>query len=300
MYRIVIHGGAGNWSERNVEAALKSIGEALEKGLDILRRGGTAGEAVVEAVASMEDSGYFNAGIGSSLNIEGVREMDAGYADSEGNIGAVSGVRRPKNPIRLAYWVARETDHVLLTGEGADRISAWIGLEEIGEIPEHVLRRYQDLVTQRRVMGERNKRIVETYYGDTVGAVALDKYGNLATAVSTGGLWLKLPGRVGDTPIYGAGFIANRYYAANATGIGEYIVESLLCRRALEEYMEVGDVYRSIQVPLKELGLRRPSSAGLIAVDRFGNIAYGHNTPSMVVAYYDGRRVKTLLSRNSI
>jgi len=300
MYRVVIHGGAGDWRERNVEAALRAISEALERAVEILEDGGSAGEAVVEAVAIMEDSGYFNAGRGSSLNIEGEREMDAGYADSEGNIGAVSGVRRPRNPIRLAYWVARETDHVLLTGEGADRISAWIGLEEIGDIPRHVIKKYQDLVTEKRVRGERNRRVVETYYGDTVGAVALDKHGNLATAVSTGGLWLKLPGRVGDTPIYGAGFIANRYYAANATGIGEYIVESLLCRRALEEYMETGDVYRSVQVPLKELGLRRPSSAGLIALDRFGNIAYGHNTPSMVVAYYDGRRGEALLSRNNI
>lgn len=302
MYRIIIHGGAGSWqgSKDRIEGALKTIEEALEKSLRILEDGGSAGEAVVKALTVMEDSGFFNAGSGSVLNIEGVREMDAAYGDSKGNIGAVASVRYPKNPILLAKYVAENTDHLLLAGEGADSLAARLGLEKIGPPSKRIVRRYGELVDGYKGLRrfERNRMVAEYLYGDTIGAVALDKYGDLAVGVSTGGIWLKLPGRVGDTPIFGGGFYISEDYAVCATGIGEAIMKGLVSYKAYMEYMLTGDVYRSLMVAVEEARKIMPESTGLIAVDKHGSIAYRFNTKHMMVAYFDGKEKLFKLDSN--
>ncbi len=293
MYRIIIHGGAGSWqgNKDRVEGALKAIKEALEASLKILEEGGSAGDAVVKALVIMEDSGFFNAGSGSVLNVEGVREMDAAYGDSDGNIGAVASVRYPRNPILLARYVAENTDHLLLAGEGADSLAARLGMEKIGPPNERIVRRYGELIDGYKGMRrfERNRRVAEYLYGDTIGAVALDTYGRLAVGVSTGGIWLKLPGRVGDTPIFGGGFYISEDYAVCATGIGEAIMKGLISYRAYQEYVLTGDVYRSLMVSVDVAGRIMPESTGLIALDKHGSLAYRFNTKHMMVAYFDGR-----------
>ncbi len=299
MIRLVIHGGAGGWRNMDRERVEKALQASLERGLEILRSDGFAGDAVVEAVKILEDSGVFNAGLGSYLNIEGEREMDAGYGDSLGRAAGVGGVKYPRNPVELAYKVALETDHRLIVGREADRLATKFGLERIGGIPKRVLDKYVELMEERRYVPERNRRLMELFYGDTVGAVALDNNGNLAAAVSTGGLWLKLPGRVGDTPVFGAGFYVSRDYAVCGTGVGEHILYELLSYRAYLEYRETGDIYRSLMVPLEEMGLRWPKSAGLIAVDRYGGTAYYHITDAMVLAYFDGEEERVVISRKT-
>ena len=293
MYRIIIHGGAGTWQgdKERIEGALNAIRSALESSLKILEGGGSAGDAVVEALKIMEDSGFFNAGSGSVLNIEGVREMDAAYGDSMGNIGAVASVKYPKNPIILARYVAEETDHLLLAGEGADSLAARLGLEKIGPPSSRILRRYGELVDNYKGLKrfKRNRKVAEFLYGDTIGAVALDENGGIAVGVSTGGIWLKLPGRVGDTPIFGGGFYITEDYAVCATGIGETIMKGLVSYRAYQVYELTGDVYRSLMVAVDEARKIMPESTGLIALDKHGSLAYRFNTKHMMIAYYDGR-----------
>jgi len=299
---LILHGGAGTWrkDDERVKGALEAIEEALEKGLEILDGGGSAGEAVVKSIEIMEDSGYFNAGSGSALNIEGVREMDAAYGDSRGNIGAVASVRYPKNPVALARYVAIETDHLLLAGEGADSIAARIDLEKIGDPSKNIVFRYNELIEGYKGLKRfpRNIKVANYLYGDTVGAIALDKNRELAVAVSTGGIWLKLPGRVGDTPIFGGGFYISRDYAVCATGIGEVIMRGLISYRAYLEYEETGDVYRSLMVAIDHAGKIMPESTGLIALDINGSLAYRFNTKHMMVAYYDGNRKVSILDSN--
>ncbi len=292
MFRIIIHGGAGRWSgdKERIIGAKESIKEALEESIKILEDGGDAGDAVVKALVVMEDSGFFNAGSGSVLNIEGIREMDAAYADSEGNIGAVASVRYPKNPILLARYVAENTDHLLLAGEGADVLASKLDLEMIEDPPKRIIRRYNELIEDYKGLNRfpKNLEIVKDFYGDTIGAIALDEKGKLAVGVSTGGLWLKLPGRVGDTPIYGGGFYISRYFAACATGIGEVIMKGLLSYKAYTEYLDSGDVYRAVLVAIDEANKIMSESAGLIALDKYGRLAYKFNSRNMMIAYFDG------------
>jgi len=297
MMRIIVHGGAGRWGAVNGDDVIKVLMDSVYKGLEVLEAGGFSGEAVVEIIKVMEDSGLFNAGIGSSLNIEGVREMDAGYGDSLGRVAGVAAVKAPRNPIKLAYLVALKTNHKLIVGREADRLAIRFGMEKIGGVPEKILNRYIDMITEKERIPEKNLEIVKQFYGDTVGAIALDEEGRIAVGVSTGGLWLKLPGRVGDSPLFGAGFYVSREYGVCGTGIGEEIIQELLSYRAYLEYRETGDVYRSVMVPLEEMAIKSPESAGLIALDKYGNMAYHHNTRAMAVAYYDGERVRAIISR---
>ena len=140
--------------------------------------------------------------------------------------------------------------------------------------------------------------MAEYLEGDTIGAIALDNNGKLAVGVSTGGLWLKLPGRVGDTPIYGSGFYINKRYAACATGIGEIIIQGLLSFRSYLEYEVSGDVYRAVSNTINYASKLRSESAGLIALDIFGNLAYEFNTKQMMIAYYDGKNKRIILESN--
>ncbi len=227
MGLLLLHGGAGRW-RRNYKGALRVIRDACRHGYRFIESGRVL-DAVVEAVAYMEDSGLFNAGVGSVLNLAGYREMDAGVMDSLGNVGGVTLARYPRNPVRLAHIVARESDHVILAGAEADRLAKNRGLEPLPPPPTRITRMYKSLIKKYK-SGElerfkSNLRIARDLgLLDTVGAVGVCDDGVLATATSTGGVWLKLPGRIGDSPIPGSGFYADERIAFSATGVGEAIL----------------------------------------------------------------------------
>ncbi|MEM1812019.1 MAG: isoaspartyl peptidase/L-asparaginase, partial [Candidatus Nezhaarchaeales archaeon] len=211
---IILHGGAGSWKTDEVEEALKALRFAGELGLKVLEGHGSALDAVVEAVSFMEGSGFFNAGRGSCKDLSGNVSLDAGVMWM-GRAGAVAYVKATWNAVRLARIVMEHTPHVLLVGDGADELARSRGLPPL------------DPATR----GLSN---------DTVGAIALDAEGRLASAVSTGGIKGKMPGRVGDSPIPGAGFWASRLVASCATGYGEAIIMAQPCRMISILYEERG------------------------------------------------------------
>ncbi len=229
---IAMHGGAINPADAKFGGALAAC---ARKGVAVLRGGGAALDAVVEAVAAAEDDPLFNSGTGSHLTLAGTLEMDASLMDGASlGAGAVACISRVRNPIRVARKVMEETDHVLLVGEGARRFAHRLGFED-----------YQPLTAQRREewreaigrlkRGEAVPGRSEYWhkisrwvgeYADTCGAVAMDAQGNVAAATSSGGFPLKLPGRVGDVPIIGAGTYAdNRKGACSVTGQGEVVLK---------------------------------------------------------------------------
>ncbi|HEX6828096.1 MAG TPA: isoaspartyl peptidase/L-asparaginase, partial [Burkholderiales bacterium] len=232
-YALAVHGGAGRWPEDRLEPTLEGVRRAAQAARRILAAGGTALDAVVEAVAALEDDPLFNAGTGAALNAAGEAEMDAAVASGTG-FGAVAALAGVRNPVRVARKVMEETDHLLLAGEGARRFARAMGFashdpvtaerraeylkwREEGVAPEG------DPPLRLRGLLERHPELA----GGTVGAVARDRNGSLAAATSTGGLFHKLPGRVGDTPVPGAGTFASSQAAASATGHGETILRVL-------------------------------------------------------------------------
>lgn len=295
---IVVHGGAGGYSKRD-EKYLKVLSEAALKGFNTIKDGGSALDAVVEAVVVLEDSGIFNAGIGSCLTLDGVVEMDAGVMDgSTGEAGCVAAVRGVKNPIVLARKVMELTDHVLLVGEGADALARCLGLSVDPSllITEEKLTRLAEMKKRLEDQGHKRLKRLDTIrklcpdlYG-TVGAVALDKTGNLATATSTGGYWLKLKGRVGDTPIIGAGIYANTLSAASATGVGEVIMKTLLCFKVCQLIEWGVSPQRAAEAGISIITRRYGSgNAGVIVVNSEGDMGIAFNTRGMAIAYmYEG------------
>lgn len=286
MWAIVVHGGAGqitSTSEREHEALL----EAVKSGAEILASGGSALDAVEKAVLVMEDSGLFNAGSGSCLNMAGEVEMDAAIM-SGGRAGAVACVKRVKNPIKAARKVMELTDHVILSGEFAEKFAVKMGLETSNFITEEKLEKHKKLMEVFRkgewyykVNRDLLDRYPELIHG-TVGAVAVDSRRGLAAATSTGGVWLKLPGRIGDSALIGAGTYADDRVAISATGIGEYIIKMGFGIRAsvmAEMGMRADEIARAlISKTSSEFG---EGIAGVIVVDRDYRIGVDYNTAGM-------------------
>jgi beta-aspartyl-peptidase (threonine type) len=255
---LLIHGGAGNWKERDSEKAIKEINNALDRGFEEFKRGSSL-EAVVEAISYMEDSGVFDAGRGSVKNSKGEIEMDAGLMyGNKLSVGAVAAVK-VKNPIRLALQVMKDGRHVLLVGKEAEEIFPSTPLS------------------------------VE----DTVGAVALDIDGNLVAGTSTGGIANKLPGRVGDSPIPGAGYYATSRVAVSSTGIGEIILKILPAKEVdilVSMGLSICDAVRS--VINKVTNIFGKGNIGMIGIDNDGNATAYYNTVGMArgIKYGNGER----------
>ncbi len=296
---LVVHGGAGSWriDSKFLGDVRKTLIEALVNGFK-LAHNGSALDMVVEAIRILEDSGVFNAGIGSTVDLSGNVSMDAGLM-FEGRAGAVAYVKYPKNPIILAKHVYSYTDHVLIVGSAADDLAKRFGLEPHPGPSERWVKMYRDYIERAR-MGER----ISTHFsrslklwlniGDTVGAVALDENNRLAAAVSTGGVFLKFPGRVGDSSIPGAGFYANECGAAVATGVGEYIMLTHLTLRIVEGICRGGDIVRTSKEALDILTNRFGfNTAGVIAIDGSGKPYAVYNTEAMPWGYIsdDGKIV---------
>ncbi len=294
---LLVHGGAGAWrTHRNkIEEVCKVLKDALTAGYELFRSA-SAIEAAVEAVKVLEDSGLLNAGTGSVVDVRGKVTMDAGVMDGySGRAGAVAATSYPKNPVLLAKLIMERTDHILIVGRYADELAKLWGLKKHSGPTERVLKRYNELIN-KLCSGEipierfsRNFTIARQMFElecDTVGAVALDESGRLAAAVSTGGIMMKLPGRVGDSAIPGAGFYANRFASAVATGIGETIILSFLTLKAVK-YVEGG--LRADEAGRKAIDehtkLFGRGTAGLIIVDEDGFFDGVYNTEGMPWGY---------------
>lgn len=289
QYAIAIHGGAGTIlpSEMDHEKELAYTGalrDALLAGQAVLVAGGTAVDAVSAAVCSLEDCPLFNAGRGSVFNAAGFQEMDASIMDgatrAAGAIAAVTGIR---NPVRLACAVMDHSGHVLLIGEGAMAFARLRDFEIIDDTWFYDEHRYKQWCAIRDTDGfQLDHTANESKYG-TVGAVALDMHGHLAAATSTGGMTNKRFGRVGDSPIIGAGNYAwDKTCAVSCTGSGEYFLRGVVAYdvSCLMEYKGLSLAAACdtvIHSRLPDIG----GDGGLIAIDRQGNIALTFNTPGM-------------------
>lgn len=293
---LISHGGAGNWRPGSEEEAIDGMRAAVEKGRAILAAGGSALDAVCATVVVLEDNPIFNAGTGAVLNFEGFCELDASVMVSrEARVGAVAALRRVKNPVLVARKVMEETDHVMLAGEGAQRFARVMGFPDHDPVTparkadwQDKRKRVEEVLGKHSLKMRRFLKDHPEYAGGTVGAAALDAEGVLAAATSTGGVTMKLVGRVGDSPIPGAGNYASRYVAASATGTGEYVMRTLGAR-AVSDAMERGATLPAAMAGLLDQ-LRRDFDAdvGMIAVDSAGRTEARHLTRDMPHAFFRG------------
>lgn len=265
---IIVHGGCGRVDEASLTARGAGAKAAAEAGWKILRAGGSAVDAVEAAVVSLEDNPLFNAGRGSVLNRDGRVEMDASIMNGATRAaGAVAGVTGILNPIRLARRVMEASPHVMLIGAGAEEFARAQGICQCGE---------DELIADYR------REEWEAEHG-TVGAVACDANGKLAAATSTGGMKGKLPGRVGDSPIIGAGTYADSHLAVSCTGHGERIMRMTLARLAAFLYEKSGNPEHAAEEALRRLEQEIGGEVGLIVVDRNGMPAFRKNSRHMPV-----------------
>ncbi|MCB1865326.1 MAG: isoaspartyl peptidase/L-asparaginase [Chromatiales bacterium] len=283
-WAIAVHGGAGQWRDADPDAVLDGIRTALEAGRNVLAGGGCADDAVVAAVVVLEDDPLFNAGTGSVLNRAGEVEMDAALMLGDGmQAGAVAAIQRVRNPILVARDVMRHTDHVLLAGPGAQRFAREHGHAD------------HDPITQARRAAAAQSDGGGRTAGNTVGAVALDHTGRLAAATSTGGVHDKLPGRIGDSPIPGAGTYADRRAAVSATGRGEYMIRLASARRVADRIAVGSGAQAAVDLAVRDLLSAGCTEIGLIAVNADAEIGIAHNTPQMPLGYVTQRQPQAIV-----
>ncbi|HEY2712076.1 MAG TPA: isoaspartyl peptidase/L-asparaginase [Chthoniobacterales bacterium] len=287
---LVVHGGAGTieraeMTPENEAAHRDGIAHALKDGYDVLTRGGSSLDAVEAAVRKLEDNPLFNAGKGAVFTHEGTNELDASIMDGKAlRAGAIAGVKHIRNPISLARMVMEKSPHVLLVGEGAEDFAKRMGMGLVDQKYFYTEERWQAL---QKLKASPTPASDQDKHG-TVGAVALDQAGNLAAATSTGGVTNKLPGRVGDSPIIGAGTYANnRTCAVSCTGDGEYFIRAAVAHTVsdLMEYRgaSVEDAAKIALQKAKDLG----GNGGLIAMDTAGHFVMPFNTSGMYRGWVD-------------
>jgi len=296
---IVIHGGAGTIARADMtdekEADIRAVlRESVQAGYQALVAGQSSTLAVIAAINVMEDSPLFNAGRGAVFNAAEKHEMDASIMEGAGlNAGAVASVSRIKNPIDLASRVMMDSEHVMLMGDGAEEFARQHGFEMMDPAYFHTDFRWQQL--QRTRTEELAETDLKDRWFSTVGAVALDQHGNLAAGTSTGGTCNKRWGRVGDSPIIGAGTYANNdSCAVSATGHGEffirYVVAYDICKR-----VELGaPVNEAADTVVNDILVKANGEGGVIALDRQGNIATPFNSEGMYRASIDAKGEMTI------
>ncbi|MSQ92917.1 MAG: isoaspartyl peptidase/L-asparaginase [Gammaproteobacteria bacterium] len=296
MISIAIHGGAGVISRAQMTAENErtyraDLERALDAGYAVLEGGGSSLDATVAAMRILEDSPLFNAGLGAVFNHDGINELDAAIMDgATRKAGAVAGVRHIKNPIELARMVMDRSPHVLLTGEGAEEFALEQGVKLVPGSYFYTERRWKQLEEAQR---EDKLASADEDIGffSTVGAVARDRQGNLAAATSTGGMTNKRWGRIGDSPIIGAGTYAdNTSCAVSATGSGEYFMRAVvaheICARVRLTGVSAADAAKDVvHKMLVEIG----GDGGVIVVDKNGELTMDFNTEGMFRAARDSR-----------
>ncbi len=282
---IIVHGGAGGWnvSEERLGQALQACADATKAGRELLMNGGSALDAVELAVTILEDCPVLDAGRGSYPNAEGDVEMDALIMDGRDlSMGAIAAIQRVRHPISLARRVMLESGHNFLVGKGADAFADRIAFPRC---PVEEL-----LVDDDRKLIQHDQDEVPTAaLGDTVGAVAIDLFGNLAAATSTGGTRNKRAGRVGDSPLVGSGAYADNWTAAvSATGYGEALMRVVISKRVCD-FVGTGLSARSAcESAIRVLEERTGGTGGLIAVDARGRVGWAFNTQAMPYSYAVG------------
>ena len=295
-YALVIHGGAGtilkeNMTDERAAAITAAMNAALDAGEAVLRDGGTALDAVEQTIWVLEDSPYFNAGRGAVFTNAGINELDASFMDGATlNAGAVGGVTTIKHPISAARAVLERSEHVLLTGKGANDFALEQGLESVNPTYFRTEERYQSLqralegerVEQEKIQGHRISEEIDRKYG-TVGCVALDQDGHLAAGTSTGGMTNKRYNRLGDSPLIGAGTYADdSTCGVSSTGWGEYFIRLAIAYdvHARMAYGGAG-LEEAANATIHEKLSSTEGTGGIIAMDKDGNIAMPFNTPGM-------------------
>lgn len=302
---IAIHGGAGTILRENMTAEREAeyrakLEEALQAGYEILNNGGSSLDAVVNAIQIMEESPLFNAGKGAVFTNDGKNELDAAIMDGKTrNAGAVAGISIIKSPIAAARAVMESSPHVMMIGKGAEQFASEQGLETVDPSYFYTDRRFEQLERIRstetqqldhdgdKKSEDKKQGYLDTKFPDrkfgTVGAVAIDRNGDLAAATSTGGMTNKRYGRVGDVPVIGAGTYADNSTAAiSATGHGEYFIRSVVAYdiTALMKYQDKS-VQEAAKEVVKEKLVEMGGGGGVIAIDQDGNIAMPFNTKGM-------------------
>ena len=298
MHAIAIHGGAGAVPRAALSAEREAryragLAAALDGGYAVLEAGGTSLDAVTRAVRILEDDPLFNAGHGAALTRDGAAELDAAIMDGrQMRAGAVASVRHVRNPVELARHVMDKSRHVLLVGAGAEEFALEEGLSLVPNLYFRTAERLEQLLFEQR--GEHVSDILPPVSQGTVGAVARDAAGSLAAATSTGGMTNKRPGRVGDSPIIGAGTYAkNGVCAVSATGHGEYFIRAVAAHHvcAAVEYRGLA-LEEAVRELLHEILRNLGGDGGLIAVDHAGRIVMDFSTEGMFRGARDsnGRR----------
>ncbi|HVH16061.1 MAG TPA: isoaspartyl peptidase/L-asparaginase family protein [Candidatus Angelobacter sp.] len=304
---IIVHGGAGDWPSKLHERGLSGVRKAADRGFQILSGGGSAFDAVEAAIVSLEDDPVFNAGRGSTLNLRGEIETDAAIMEGRTLRGAgVALLRDVKNPIKAARIVFEKTGHVLIAGPAARELAIANGLDKANlRVPSRVKMWKEGLrkLESNRVsyLSRTSPEIIQHFLAkssDTVGALCLDSSGNLAAGCSTGGVSLKLPGRIGDSAILGAGLYAdNSSGAATATGIGEQAMRLVISKAAcdlMKRENAPSAAAKVIRHSTKRLGV----GMGMLTLDTNGGYGVAHNTRNLCWAAKMGSRSSAKMSGN--
>ncbi|HLO71984.1 MAG TPA: isoaspartyl peptidase/L-asparaginase [Flavipsychrobacter sp.] len=304
MIRLAIHGGAGTILRSCMTAELQQqyeqgLQDALQAGYSVLQSGGSAVDAVQAAVVSLEDFPLFNAGRGSVFNNVGRHEMDASIMDGSNLMaGAVSGISHIKNPVLLARTIMDKSEHVLLCGQGAEQFAKQQGLQFEDDAYFYVQHRYeqwQQALKEDSISLDHNDK----KFG-TVGAVALDANGNLAAATSTGGMTNKKFGRMGDSPIIGAGTYANNNTCAiSCTGHGELFIRAVVAYdiSCLMEYKGLS-LKEACDVVVHDKLVKIQGEGGLVAIDKHGNIELPFNSEGMYRGYATENERKVMIYKD--
>jgi beta-aspartyl-peptidase (threonine type) len=296
MFAIAIHGGAGTLSRSETSPGQEAsytqgLEAALDAGFSVLQRGGTSLDAVSAAVVSLEDNPLFNAGCGAVLTRDGAAELDASIMDGATlAAGAVCGLRHMRNPVLLARRVMEKSQHVMLVGEGAEDFARSQGMELVSNEYFRTPVRQKQLHRLLQGAAEKENDLLAHGSTGTVGAVALDDHGNVAAATSTGGMTGKRWGRVGDSPIIGAGtYASNRSCAVSATGHGEFFIRAAvahdICARMAYAGVPLAEAVGQTLAHMKSLG----GNGGVIAISPGGEVAMEFNSEGMFRGVRDSR-----------
>jgi len=289
MISLVIHGGAWNIPERTLEAHRNGCGRALHFGWELLSGGASAVETVEKVVQCLEDDGTFDAGSGSHLNEVGEIELDASIMHGKTlRCGAVGSVRRVKNPIVLARKIMDDSEHILLVGSGAEKFAADHGVP-LCTMDELVSDRERDFWKKSQNLKQSSKEAFRTQQAasDTVGAVAMDRHGDICVGTSTGGTFKKHPGRVGDSPLIGCGSYAdNTVGGVSTTGWGEAMIKVVMAKTVIDILdHNGGDPQAAAEKGIELLRKKVDGNGGVIVLNKFGKIGIAFNTPRMARAY---------------
>jgi beta-aspartyl-peptidase (threonine type) len=289
MLSLIIHGGAWDISNELVDAHNNGVSKALQIGWEILKSSGSAVEAVEKAINYMEDDITFDAGKGSHVNADGEIELDASIMNGKTfRAGAVASVKNVRNPISLCRKIMDESEHILLTGMGAERFAKEHGIQTCSQMDLLIDR---ELKKWEEAKGKQNFSTKDAFQlrkpSDTVGAVALDSEGNICAGTSTGGTFNKYPGRVGDSPLIGCGTYAdNTVGGVSTTGWGEAMIKVVMAKTVID-VMEFnnGDPQQAAEKGIEILARKADGYGGLIALNGKGEFGIAFNTPRMARAY---------------